>query len=329
MRTLIRGGVVALSIGAGFGGAAAQTQAPPSTGSPVPATPAPKPDTPPGIAATVNGEVVRLDQVDAFIKAKLSLTVLTADQLHQLRSDIATDMADDLLLRQFLRQHGPRIAPTEVDRHLGAFTRGLTRQGKTFAEFLRESGQTEAQIRETWTTLLQLSGYVREHVTQEQLKQYFVANKDHFDRVEVRVSHIVVRLGPTATRVERAAASQKLRGLRADVLAGRITFAAAARKHSQCPSGPQGGDLGYIVRKGMLPDEAFCRAAFALKVGELSDVVETETGCHLILATDRKPGTPTTYARCAEEVREAFTDDFRTELIARLRKQAQVRVTVP
>jgi len=52
------------------------------------------------------------------------------------------------------------------------------------------------------------------------------------------------------------------------VVAGKLAFADAAKKHSQCPTAPQGGDLGYIVRKGMLVDEAFSRAAFALKVGE-------------------------------------------------------------
>ena len=166
-------------------------------------------------------------------------------------------------------------------------------------------------------------------ITDEQLRQYYQANKDVFDRVEVRVSHIVIRVGPAAPPAERAAARDRLRALRAEILAGRIDFADAAKKYSQCPSARQGGDLGFILRKGMLPDEPFCKAAFALKPGEVSDVVEADFGVHLIRATGRKPGVASTFEKCVEDVRESFTDDFRTELVAKLRKQAQIRITVP
>jgi peptidyl-prolyl cis-trans isomerase C len=283
----------------------------------------------PVIAATVNGEPIRLDEVDAFLKAKLAVTPLTAADLRRLRTEVVSDMIDDVLLRQFLRQHGPKIDPTEIDRHLKALSESLARQGKTLNDFYRETNQTEAQVRESWTTLLQLSGYVKQHVTDEQLRQYYLANKDCFDRVEVRVSHVVVRVGPGAAATERAAAQEKLQALRAEIVAGKVSFADVAKKHSQCPTAPQGGDLGFIVRKGMGMDESFCKAAFALKVGEVSGVVETEYGVHLILVTDRKPGTPSTFEKCLDDVRDQFTDDFRVELVGRLRKQAQIQITVP
>src|SRR5262249_36993865 len=163
----------------------------------------------------------------------------------------------------------------------------------------------------------------------DQLRQYYSANKDYFDRVEVKVSHIMIRVGPGAMPTERAAAKDKLRALRAEIVAGRLDFAEAAKKHSQCPSAPQGGDLGYILPKGMLTDEAFCKAAFAMKPGELSDVVESAYGVHLIRVTDRKPGMPSTFEKCTEDVLDQFTEDFRVELVAKLRKQAQIQITVP
>lgn len=281
------------------------------------------------IAATVNGEAIRLDEVDAFIKAKIAATPLTVQQLKQLRTEVVTDMVADVLLRQFLRQYGPKVEPAEIDKHLKALADGLAKRGKTLADFYRETQQSEAQVRETWTTMLQLAGYVKQHVPDEQLRLYYQANKDQFDRVEVRVSHVMVRLGPSATAIERAAAREKLQAVRNEIAAGRLDFAAAARKHSQCPSASDGGDLGFILRKGMLADEAFCKAAFALKVGELSNVVETEFGVHLIRVGERKPGIPTTFEKCLEDVRDQFIEDFRVELVAKLRKQAEVRITVP
>ena len=74
-------------------------------------------------------------------------------------------------------------------------------------------------------------------------------------------------------------------------------------KNSQCPSAPRGGDLDFIARKWMV-EEPFAKAAFAMKVGDLSDIVTTDYGLHLILVTDRKAGTPTTFEQVADEVRE-------------------------
>jgi peptidyl-prolyl cis-trans isomerase C len=290
-----------------------------------PAAPQPGPDTP---AATVNGEVIRLGDLDAYIKGKLPVGPLTAAQARQLRTEIVSDMIDDLLLRQFLRKNGPKVEPAEVDQHLKALAESLAKQGKTLADFYRETRQTEAQARETWTTLIQLGRYVKERVSEEQLRQYYSANRDVFDRAEVRVSHVMIRAAANGPPVERAAAREKLQALRAEIAAGRVDFADAAKRYSQCPSAPQGGDLGYIFRKGML-DETFAKAAFALKPGELSNVVETDSGVHLIRVTARKPGVPSTFEACVEDVREAFTDDFRNELVARLRKQAQIQITVP
>ena len=282
-----------------------------------------------GVAATVNGDKITLAEVDAVLKQTLPLTPLTAAQRRQMRVEVLSDMVDDLLVRQFLRKNGPKVDPAEIDAQLKAFGEKLQKDGKTLAEWFKETGQTEAQVRESWTTAMQLTGYVKAAATDEQLKAYFAANKDHFDRVEVKVRHIVVRVGKTATAAERAGAKEKLEAVRAEVAVGKLDFAAAAKKHSHCPTAPTGGDIGYIARKGGLVDEAFAKAAFALKPGDLSGVVETEFGLHVVQVTDRKPGVPSTYEKSATDVLDSYADDFRADLIAKLRKQGQIQITVP
>ncbi len=283
----------------------------------------------PGVAATVNGEEIRLAEVDAFIKAKLAVIPITDVQLRQLRSEVLSTQIDDLVLKQFLAKRGPKIEPAEIDSQLAAFVESLARKGKTLAGFLKETQQTEAELRETWTLSLQLEGHVKKTATDEQFKQYYEANQDYFDRLEVKVSHIMLRVGSKASAVEKAMAKEKLQALKADILAGKVGFAAAAKKHSQCPSAADGGDLGFVPRKNGLMDEAFNKAAFALKAGEISGVVEAGFGLHLIHVTERKPGTPSRFEKCLDEVREAFTDDFRVELIAKLRKEASVQISLP
>ena len=90
---------------------------------------------------------------------------------------------------------------------------------------------------------------------------------------EVKASHILVK-----TEAE----AQSILG---QIHSG-ASFADLARKHSQCPSGKSGGDLGFF-RKGQMVRE-FENAAFSLEPGKVSEPVKTNFGYHLIMVTDRK-----------------------------------------
>src|SRR3954468_11580786 len=96
-------------------------------------------------AATVNGDTIALAEVDAVLKQSLPLTPLTAAQRRQMRIEVLSDMVDDLLLRQFLRKNGPKVDPAEIDAQLKAYGEKLQKEGKSLAEWLKETGQTEAQ----------------------------------------------------------------------------------------------------------------------------------------------------------------------------------------
>ena len=61
----------------------------------------------------------------------------------------------------------------------------------------------------------------------------------------------------------------------------------------------------------------------------MSDVIESERGLHLVLVTDRKPGTPSVLEKCVVEVLEALTEDIRDELVKKLRKESSVRIMLP
>ncbi len=294
----------------------AQTQTPPAAASET-------------VAATVNGQSITLAELDAAVTTSLPEVPLSIGQRKQLRPTVLNDLIDDVLLKQFLAKNGPKVDPAEIDAQMKALTASLAKDNRTLAAFLKTTGQTEARLREQWAMLIQLTGYVKQQVTDEQLKAYHAANRDHFDKVEVRLSHIVLRVSKAAPAAERAAAKEKLQAIRADVAAGKIDFAAAAKKFSQCPSAKSGGDLGFVLRRGMPEDEPLAKAAFAIKVGALSEIIETEYGFHILTVTDRKPGTPSVLEKCAVEVLEDYTDDYRGELVKKLRKDAQIKITLP
>jgi peptidyl-prolyl cis-trans isomerase C len=90
---------------------------------------------------------------------------------------------------------------------------------------------------------------------------------------QVRASHLLVDTEEEALK------------LREEILAGK-PFADVAAAVSKCPSGAQGGDLGYFSRGMMVPE--FDEASFTLEVGELSQPVQTQFGWHLLIVTDKK-----------------------------------------
>lgn len=102
----------------------------------------------------------------------------------------------------------------------------------------------------------------------------------------VGASHILISYaGSQVQGVERSQeeARSLITELEGKIAAGEIEFAQAASEYSDCPSGADGGALGVFGRGAMVP--AFEQAAFSLGVGEMSGVVETQFGYHLILRT--------------------------------------------
>ncbi len=94
------------------------------------------------------------------------------------------------------------------------------------------------------------------------------------DIYEVRASHILVKTRKEAVQIKK------------DIKEGKITFEDAAKEYSLCPSGQNGGDLGFFDRKKMV--QPFADAAFDLKIGQISDPVGTKFGWHLIKTTDKR-----------------------------------------
>lgn len=100
---------------------------------------------------------------------------------------------------------------------------------------------------------------------------YFNPNLDVH---EVRASHILVKTRPEAVKIKK------------EIESGQISFEDAAREYSLCPSGQNGGDLGYFNRKQMV--QQFSDTAFDLKVGQISDPVGTKFGWHIIKTTAKR-----------------------------------------
>lgn len=127
-------------------------------------------------------------------------------------------------------------------------------------------------------------------VSDDQVAAYYERHKSDYEQEEeVKASHILRKVDASASDEERAAARAKIDEILALAKAEGADFAALAREHSEDPgSGAGGGDLGYFKRRGAMV-EPFAAAAFALaEPGDISEVVESTFGFHIIQLSDRR-----------------------------------------
>ncbi len=284
--------------------------------------------TPPAPVAMVNGQPITLAEFQVMMDTVRTPVELPADRKKMIQMEALSMMIDELLMTQFLARTVPPPSPAEVEVKLGEFIEGLKKENKSFGDFLKEAKTTEANFRRDLAVRVQWNNYARSRINDAEALRYYQENKDFFDGVTVRVSHIVIRLPRAASEADRDKARATLTQLRGNLLAGKIDFAQAAKTYSMCESSSRGGDLGLIPRKGLI-DENFARVAFSLQVGQVSEVVETEFGMHLILVTERKPGTPSDFTKIKEDVRLICMGELWQQVLAEQRKTAKIDIHLP
>ena len=334
MRQFVRSGLIA-SIVAGLA-AVAGAQAPKASKPATPATPAgptAKTATPSRnpildqVLATVNGETITRDELyRMFNTTGVPPGAENEQDIYRIGME---GIVNSKLVKQYLqKQPSLAVGDKDVDAEFADFEKKLKADGQDVHVALAQHGITVPQVRDEMKSALRWRKYLDAVATDANLKKYVADNKDVFNRTQVRASHIVLRVEPTASAADKEKAKQKLVAIKKEIDSGKITFADAANKYSEDDgnkSSPSGGDLGYFVRRGQFNDQ-FSTAAFNLKKGAVSDPVETPFGYHLILVTDRKDGTPVSFDEQKLLIRSEYASDVHERIVAAERKTADIKV---
>ncbi len=132
-----------------------------------------------------------------------------------------------------------------------------------------------------------LSEEWRSKIEEKDLKVFFEENKKNIEQISAR--HILLRVTPNVKAAQRSEKRKKIEAIRAEALNAPETFSELAKKYSEDASRDQGGELGYFNFTAMVP--RFSTAAFNLKkINDISPVVETEFGFHIIQLSGDKRG---------------------------------------
>ena len=326
--------LVAVSASACKKGEAAAQQKTAETEKPQP--PKPVPQTLPDVIARVNGEAVTKAEFEKYI-AQLEMNA---------GQPVPPDRRDEIYRTAIDRLVDIRVLTHEVK------TRGLTGDEKTVEEQMQRirsqfpseeeykkalsaRGTTPEQLRADMLNetrinqLLQAETAKMAAVTDEDVKKFYDENPKEFAQAEqVRASHILFKT-EGATDAQKKQARTKATQVLKEARSGK-DFAALAKQHSSDGSAAQGGDLGFFVKERMVP--AFSNAAFALKPGEISDLVESEFGFHIIKLTERKAASTVPLQDVAPQVKNFLTEkkqqDTAEAFVKQLRTKARVEVLV-
>jgi len=142
-------------------------------------------------------------------------------------------------------------------------------------------------------------------ISDDDMKKFYDQNKDKFNSGEqIRASHILVKDEKTAQDI----LAQLKKG---------ASFEDLARKYSADASAAKGGDLGWFAKGAMVPD--FEKVAFSLKEGQLSDVVKTPYGYHIIKVTGKRPAGTRSFEEVKDQIRTAMLPARQQEILQQLK----------
>ena len=248
------------------------------------------------MAVKVNGKTITEAEV-AEEEARLTMAMggrMDPQQLESMKPMIREQAVNNLINRELLaeavKKEGIKVAPEDVDARISELE---TAAGgpEGFNNRLAMMGVSRPEIRQEMELgiaierLMESRGGPGGEPTEADMRAFYDDNPGQFQQPpQVKASHILFMVQADGGEAEKAAKRQEAEEVLAEI-GGGADFAALATEHSDCPSSSKGGDLGYFGRGAMVPP--FEEAAFGLEPGEMSGIVETRFGYHIIKVEDK------------------------------------------
>ena len=229
-----------------------------------------------------------------------------------------------LLLDQAQRLDLP-VTAKDVDAEVARVVQQVGGE-ENYKKALSAQGISEADFRKELEKGARVNMLVNQacaHVadpTEDEVTAFYEAHKaEYVEPHQVLCQHILVK-------GSNDAALDKIKEIRERIVNDKADFAEEAKKHSDCPSGAQGGSLGWFGRGMMVPE--FDKAAFEMKKGEVSGIVTTEFGYHIIYKADEKGGGQQTIVDVHDQIKDLLRHEARGKAmdayVADLREKATI-----
>jgi parvulin-like peptidyl-prolyl isomerase len=319
--------------------AAASCQAPPSSvvsaeGTAQPPTPQSAVSSKPAVLARVNDEPIPRWEVEAAIREIEYLNVhpVPAAERDEFFRAVLDRIIGHHLVAQEARARKLHVSDAEVDADIANMRKEFPSE-QAFTETLASLHTSLEQLRVQRRLSLEVAHFVRSaiaptvSVTEADVLAYYRANPERFEEPETAdASHILILTRPDSSAEELTAAHAKAVAILGELRKG-ADFAELARQRSQDPrTAPRGGRLDEFPKGKMDPE--FEAAAFALEAGDLSDVVQTSLGFHIIKMHERHTGQTATLEETKGAIRDLLTERMQQEKLSAMIEQAKAKATI-
>jgi len=291
----------------------------------------------PAVLARVNGEDVTKVDFDRLIK-NMELRAnqpVPAERRNEIFRQALDQLVTYAVLTQETRARKVAVTDDEVESNIKQmrsqfpnqqeFTKALATRGMSLDKL-----KSDTRIDISINKMMEAEAATGQPPADAQVREFYDKNPDKFKQDEaVRASHILFKVEESAD----AAAKKKVRDQAESVLKqarGGADFAELAKKHSADGSAQQGGDLNFFTKGQMVP--AFDQAAFSMKPGEISDIVTTQFGYHIIKVTEHRAPSTVPFEQVSERIKEFLTEQQKQQkveaFINSLKQKAKIEVLV-
>ena len=288
------------------------------------------------VVGEVNGEKItkadldkRLEPLKEMYKAQFGMDFSkkeAQETLKKLEAGVLDQMIGEKLVLQEAAKRKIKVEETELDQQIDNLAKARFPSREEFDEFMKSQNFSLADLKQELRSQLtaerlaeQVIGSTKIEVNDQEAEQYFQTHPDQYNIPElVKASHILVK--------DEKQAEEILRELKAGE-----DFAKLARKYSQDPgSQEKGGDLGYFTRGQMVPP--FEKAAFSLQIGEISSIIQTDYGYHIIKVEDHKKQQKFQFQQVREEVKKELAENKKKDtwmkFLENLRSKSKIKINL-
>jgi len=280
----------------------------------------------------ITGADVNMETKRILFQAQAMQKPIDESMMATMKEKVIESLINRELLYQQSKTKGITSDATDIDNSIEQIKQRME-AGQTFENLLTEMGITLEMMRiqvgqaNAIQKLLETEVYAQAMVSEKESRIFFENNPQYFKKPEeVKASHILIMVAPDANDEQKLIARNKTEDLQKKIAAGE-DFANLAKQYSEGPSNVKGGDLGYFDRKKMV--KPFADAAFDLKPGQVSGIVETRFGFHLIKVMDKKAKSVYAFedikTRLGQLLQQQKIQDETIRYLGELRKTAEVK----
>ena len=279
------------------------------------------------VAVTVNGTAITEGQIEGILKPQMGQMAgrIPENMIPQYRQQIRKRIIDQLVVKELLaqkeKQNNIDVNQSELDQQIN---KQMAEQNLTIDEFkalLKAYGTSFADYQQDIRKRMMFEKLMEAEFAQklqkptiEQAKAYYDENPQEFNKPEkIHAKHILIKPedgnDPNQAKLRAKAKAQEILG---QIKAGG-DFEELAKQHSACPSGKGGGDLGMQPKGSFVPE--FEKAAYALKPGQVSDIVETSFGFHIIKLIEHADADTLSFEKAKEQIIQLLTGNQKEQIV--------------